>query len=235
MLNKPVLKPTSYPSCAGRFYENAGNQPLITMISEMKPGQVLDCGCGAGDNARILKALGWTVTGITISVEEQKQAAIYCEAVHLLDLNYGIPNEFEKKYDLVVLSHILEHLVHPDVLLGSLDRVLTPNGRLVVALPNILVYSQRLRFLLGQFEYTPTGLMDETHVHFYTFSTGANLLRKNGYEIVVAQADGAFPLWKIRKWIPKQWVSKLNRWATHWRPGLFGSQLLYLARVDFNE
>jgi 2-polyprenyl-3-methyl-5-hydroxy-6-metoxy-1,4-benzoquinol methylase len=218
-------------TCANRLYENSGNQPLIAMASGIKPGYVLDCGCGAGDNARILQALGWTVMGITISAQEQKQAAAYCSEVHLLDLNCGIPDTFERKYDLVLLSHVLEHLVHPDVLLRSVLNVLNSSGQIAVALPNVLVYSQRFRFLIGQFDYALTGLMDETHVHFYTFSTGADLLRKNGYEVCIAQADGAFPLWKIRNLIPKGWVIKLNRWASHWRPGLFGTQLLYMAKA----
>lgn len=235
MSNEIVHNTTRLLTCADRFYENKGNKALIAMVSSMKPGNLLDCGCGAGDNARIFQSIGWTVTGVTISVEEQKQAAAHCEAVHLLDLNNGINEDFTKQYDLVLLSHVLEHLTHPDILLRSIRPVLKPDGVIAVALPNVLVYSQRLRFLFGNFEYTTTGLMDETHVHFYTFSTGAKLLRKNGYEIVIAQADGAFPLWKIRKWLPKQWVSKVNSWATHWRPGLFGSQLLYLAKANCNE
>ena len=222
---------TTPSTCAGRIYQNAGNLALLEMFSNVEPGRVLDCGCGAGDNAHILQSCGWSVIGITISLEEQKQAAAYCEQVYLADLNCGIPETLEEKFDVVLLSHVLEHLIHPKPLLQDTLRVLKPTGRVAVALPNVLVYSQRLRFLIGQFGYTPAGVLDETHVRFYTFSTGASLLTTNGYELLISRAEGAFPLWKIRQLLPKGWVRNLNTWATTWRPGLFGAQLLYLAKA----
>ncbi|MFO7683675.1 MAG: class I SAM-dependent methyltransferase [Chloroflexota bacterium] len=220
--------------CVGRAYQNAGNRPLLEMFANVEPGRILDCGCGAGDNARILQAHGWSTTGITISVEEQKQAAAFCDRVYLADLNFGIPEEIEGEFDIVLLSHVLEHLIHPESLLQSLFRVLKPAGRIAVALPNVMVYSQRLQFLKGRFDYTSTGLMDETHVRFYTFSTGTSLLEKNGYDLLISRADGAFPFWKTRRYLPGSWVTALNTWATTWRPGLFGSQLLYLAKAGSN-
>jgi SAM-dependent methyltransferase len=201
------------------------------MFANVEPGRILDCGCGAGDNARVLRAQGWITTGITISEKEQEQAAAYCDRVYLADLNFGIPDSLESEFDIVLMSHVLEHLICPGALLQSIFRVLKPTGRIAVALPNVMVYSQRVQFLKGRFDYTPTGLMDETHVHFYTFSTGANLLERNGYEVLMARADGAFPLWKTRRHLPEGWGTRLNTWATNWRPGLFGSQLLYLAKA----
>lgn len=221
---------TVQSTCVDRVYQNEGNLPLLELFANDSPGRVLDCGCGAGDNARILGGRGWTTTGITISIEEHEQASAFCDQVLSIDLNSGLPETLEREYDIVLLSHVLEHLIHPEPLLGSIPRVLKPNGRVAVALPNVLVYSQRFQFLFGRFDYTPTGLMDNTHVRFYTFSTGASLLRANGYELLMTRADGAFPLWKTRKYLPPSVVIALNTWATTWRPGLFGAQLLYLAR-----
>lgn len=160
---------TTPQSCVDRVYHNAGNQPLLDLFAGVEPGRVLDCGCGAGDNARILQGRGWRVTGITISQVEQQQAAAYCERVYLADLNAGLPETLDGQFDIVLLSHVLEHLVHPEPLLQSISRVLKVSGRIAVGLPNVLVYAQRFQFLVGKFDYTPTGLMDETHVRFYTF------------------------------------------------------------------
>jgi 2-polyprenyl-3-methyl-5-hydroxy-6-metoxy-1,4-benzoquinol methylase len=229
---KLAKPPMTTPSCAERIYRNAGNLPLLALLGT-KPGcRVLDCGCGAGDNARVLKSRGWTVTGITISLPEQQTASAYCDKVFLADLDDGIPEQFGPIFDVVLLSHILEHLVHPENLLRDAKKVLSPGGSIAVALPNVLAYPNRLRLMFGNFEYTPTGVMDETHVRFFTFATGAMLLRSNGYRLVAAKADGAFPLWRLRRALPSSIVQLLNQSATKYCPGLFGFQSLYLASAD---
>jgi len=221
---------TAADSFEGRVYENAGNPPLLQLLPA-RAGRLLDCGCGAGDNARLLTARGWRVTGITLSRAEQALASNHCERVLIADLEHGLPVEVGGGYDAVLISHMLEHLARPERLLEDARRVLArDDGVLAIALPNVLVYPNRLRLLLGDFEYTDGGLMDDTHLRFYTFASGAELLRDNGWDVVHACADGAFPLWRLRSLVPQSWVSMLDRWACRWRPGLFGFQSLYLAR-----
>jgi len=196
-----------------------------------RSGRVLDCGCGAGDNARILITQGWVVTGITISPEEHQLASAYCDRVFISDLNHGIPDSVGDGYDIVLMSHVLEHLATPQNLLHEVKKRIVPDGILAIAMPNVLFYPNRLKFMFGKFEYEASGIMDETHLRFYTFSTGGKLLVANGYKLVRAEADGAFPLWKVRNFIPPSFVSMLNRFAAcHW-PDLFGHQSLYLAQV----
>jgi 2-polyprenyl-3-methyl-5-hydroxy-6-metoxy-1,4-benzoquinol methylase len=216
--------------CIEKLYQNSGNLPLLGLLPE-SGRRLLDCGCGAGDNARILKAQGWSVTGITISPSEQLVASVHCDKVYLADLEQGIPKSIDDYFDCVLMSHILEHLVHPENLLRDAKAVLAPNGMIAVALPNVLVYYNRLRFLFGRFEYTDGGIMDETHVRFYTFAAGAELLEANGYKLVKVQSEGRFPLWKARNILPVRLVKALNHFVVkHW-PGIFGWQSLYLARV----
>jgi len=212
-----------------KVYQNLGNPPLLALFPGER-GRVLDCGCGAGDNAQILHARGWKVTGITLSSAEQRAAAAFCERVVLANLEDGLPDSVGGPFDVVLMSHVLEHLVAPENLLDAVKTVLAPDGILAVALPNVLYYPVRLGALFGKFEYTVDGIMDETHVRFYTFETGGQLLRKNGYRVLLARADGAFPLWKLRRLLPDSWVRRLNRLACRARPGLFGRQSLYLAR-----
>ena len=214
--------------CADKIYRNAGNLALLQLIPPNT--RVLDCGCGAGDNARILQSRGCRVVGITISPNEQQSALAYCDQVYLADLENGIPKETGGGFDVVLLSHVLEHLIRPARVLQDARQLLTPEGMLAVALPNVLAYTNRCKFLTGSFEYTSGGIMDETHVRFYTFASGQRLLLENGYVVIAAQADGAFPLWKMRNLLPTRLVRWINAWACqHW-PGLFGAQSLYLAR-----
>lgn len=215
-------------SCAQKTYQNTGNLPALGWLPR-GPGRILDCGCGAGSNAQILQSRGYVVTGITISPLEQLIAKPYCDRVLIHNLEQGLPADLDNKYDHVLMSHVLEHLNQPNNLLGDVCQILVPNGKIIVALPNVLIYSQRFRFMLGRFDYTVGGLMDETHVHFYTVTTGAKLLQTYGYRIIEMRAEGAFPLWKMRQILPAKLVLMLNRLACSWRPNLFGAQGLYLA------
>ena len=209
-------------------YENAGNLPLLELLPQTG-GRLLDLGCGAGGNARILKYRGWIVTGITISPREQQIASAYCEECYLCDLNAGIPETVKGKYDVVLMSHILEHLMHPGRLLEDAKKVLVPNGLIAVALPNVLAYPNRLRFVFGKFEYTSGGIMDNTHIRFFTFASGRCLLEENGFKVIIARGDGAFPLWKIRSILPAIFVKQLNSLVCKYFPGIFASQSLFLA------
>lgn len=213
--------------CCRLCYENEGNLPLLKLLPK-SGGRLLDLGCGAGDNARILKAQGWTVTGITISPSEQRIALKYCDKCYLWDLEGGIPETVGGGYKVVLMSHILEHLIHPEHLLKDAKKVLSPEGVIAVALPNVLSYSNRFRFILGKFEYAAGGIMDHTHVRFYTFTSAKRLLEENGFNVIVKRGDGAFPLWKIRRILPVAFVKWLNRLASETFPGLFGYQSLFL-------
>ena len=187
------------PRVAEKIYRNAGNLPLLDLLPA-EAGRALDCGCGAGDNARILRSRGWRVTGITLSEEERRLAAEHCERVFVADLEQPLPDAVGGGYDAVVLSHVLEHLVAPERLLGRVEAAALRRAACVaVALPNVLFYPIRLRALFGRFDYTPDGIMDATHLRFYTFESGLALLRENGFEVVQALAEGGFPIWKLRQ------------------------------------
>lgn len=216
--------------CASRCYQNTGNLPTLALVPAKS--RVLDCGCGMGDNARQLRARGCAVTGLTISPAEREAALAYSEDVHLADLDQGLPQTIQGPYDVVLMSHVLEHLLNPEQLLEDCRGILTPGGLLIVALPNVLAYATRLSFLLGRFEYTSGGVLDETHLRFYTFRTGRLMLERCGYRVVLAKGDGAFPLWRVRSLLPLALATCVNRLATQVCPGLFAAQCLYVARLD---
>lgn len=211
-----------------RIYENSGNAPLIDMAPTV-PGRALDCGCGAGANARLLRARGWSVTGVTLSPGERERAAAHCDRVLLADLEGPLPEEIGRGYDLIVLSHVLEHLRRPEHLLGAVRPLLRPGGTLIVALPNPLFYPIRLRVLTGRCEYERDGILDETHLRFYSFASAAALLERSGLRVLEAKAEGGFPLWWMRRLLSKQTAARIDAAACRWRPGLFGRQLLYRA------
>jgi SAM-dependent methyltransferase len=217
------------PRVADRIYHNAGNVSLLDLLPA-GGGRALDCGCGAGDNARILRSRGWRVTGITLSEAERSLASEHCERVLVADLEQPLPEAVGAGYDAVLLSHVLEHLIAPERLLARVRSLLSPSGVLAVALPNVLFYPLRLRALFGRFDYTSDGIMDATHLRFYTFESGLALLQESGFEVVQALAEGGFPIWKLRRHLPASLVERIDQAACRLRPGLFGRQSLYLSR-----
>jgi hypothetical protein len=84
-------------------------------------------------------------------------------------------------FDVLFAPAILEHLKYPDQLLLEARKRLRPDAIVIVSLPNIAHWSSRVRLLTGKFDYTNYGLMDRTHLHFYTVNTGAALLERCGY------------------------------------------------------
>jgi SAM-dependent methyltransferase len=211
------------------IYKNDGNTGLLDLLSSSS-GRILDCGCGAGDNARILSRRGWRVTGVTIDPREQETARQFCEVVHLGDLEDGLPPCIDGTFDAALASHVLEHLAKPERLLQELRQRLNPGGVLAAALPNIAHYGQRISFLRGHFNYTETGQLDRTHLRFYTHSTAIQLLEQNGYELINAVVEGTLPWWKARRLTSLSVVARLDEWAVRRRPNLLGYQSLLLAR-----
>jgi len=212
-------------------YKNLGNRSLLDLLPST-PGRVLDCGCGAGDNARILSDRGWRVAAVTLDLREAEAARPHCEAVHVADLERGLPGDLLGTYDVVLASHVLEHLANPERLLHQVHERLNPDGILAVALPNIAHYSQRISFLRGRFTYTETGLLDRTHLRFYTFWTAIELLQENGYRLIVADTEGTLPWWKSRNRLPARLVRSMDKMAVAHLPNLFGHQSLLTARSE---
>lgn len=130
---------------AEKHYANHGNPPVVDAIP-LSAVTVLDIGCGAGDNARLLASRSKIVDGVTLSETEALAARQWCRRVVVADLEDGLPSEFASDgYDACICSHVLEHLRWPGNLLREIRSRLTPMRpgvpQLVVALPNIMCYT----------------------------------------------------------------------------------------------
>ena len=185
---------------------------------------LLDIGCGGGVfGAAVKAAMPCRVVGVTYSEAEAHQARQRIDQVEVADLNGYEPGALGK-FDCIVCSHVLEHLLHPGQVLARLRACLQPGGSLIVALPNVLFWKQRLEFLLGRFEYTEGGLMDRTHVRFFDWDSAQRLIRDAGFVVRESSADGCVPLSRrfgatLSKSIDRTGLARL--------PGVFGFQFVF--------
>ena len=214
-----------------KSYSNTGNEEVLNFLK--KPGKVLDIGCGVGDNARILKPLGFVIDGITISENELKEANLFLQKGYLFNLENGLPEEVKNwQYDYVICSHVLEHICYPEKLLNDIKCCIKEDGKMVVALPNLFHYASRWELMRGEFNYQKAGVWDNTHFKWYTFKTGKALLEDNGFQVIYNSVTGQLPANSFfSKILSKKTSAKVYNILKKISPGLFGYQLVYVATL----
>lgn len=218
-----------------RIYSNDGNRPLIDLLVLKGRARLLDIGCGAGDNAALIKASysECEIFGITQSSAEAALAQRYMSHCWVLDLEDELPEVLaDQTFDALMFSHVLEHLRDPAKVLACFSQLLRSGGQVLIAVPNILSWRMRLQFLLGRFEYSPDGVLDETHLRFFTYFTADQYLlsKSPDLQLVYKAATGSVPLWWLRRHLFSQRMTEvLDQWGCrHW-PNLFGGQVLIRA------
>jgi 2-polyprenyl-3-methyl-5-hydroxy-6-metoxy-1,4-benzoquinol methylase len=149
----------------------------IELLLPPSAKRILDVGAGVGATSRWLKARypgAFTVAleGDAGQLEELRQNV---DEPHIVDLNGELPGVGAP--DLILFLDVLEHLLNPlDVLIG-LTQTMPPHGTVIVSLPNIAHLSVSVPlFFKGRFEYKDAGILDRTHVRFFTRSSAVQLL-----------------------------------------------------------
>jgi 2-polyprenyl-3-methyl-5-hydroxy-6-metoxy-1,4-benzoquinol methylase len=196
--------------------------------------EVLDLGCGEGFLAAELVRDENRVTGVDVLPEAKKTDVL--EQYYSADLDQGIAHLVEqfagKQFDRVLLLDVLEHLKNSDRLLRQCKDLVKPDGYVVVSLPNIANITVRLGLLFARFNYTDRGILDKTHLRFFTPKSARRFLEDNGYRIV-QEKETVMPLELVLGWSPENiFMKSINRLlavATRLMPSLFGYQIMFLA------
>lgn len=197
--------------------------------------RVLDVGSGEGALALELTQRGNTV--VCLEIDPARAAIARSRGLEVHEIN--IEREGIEKlgaFDVVLCGDVIEHLLDPAAALQRLKASLAPGGRLLVSIPNIAFYAIRARLLLGQFKYTDAGILDRTHLHFYTHATSRRLLEDAGLRIrretiTLAPPTSAVPGVE-RRWyalLGRKAIGRAIHRAMRLLPGLFASQFVYEA------
>ena len=195
---------------------------------------VLDIGCGEGFFAAELTKSGNRITGVDDRVAPANDVF---ERYFTADLDRGIASVVEQldgqRFDRVLLLDVLEHLKSPEKILQQAHAVLKREGSAIVSLPNIANIFVRVMLLFGKFDYQQRGLLDRTHLRFFTRKSARRLLEENGYRIE-QERETVIPIELVLGWSEKNILLRLiNRClagATWLMPGLFGYQIMFVAR-----
>lgn len=175
---------------------------------------VLDVGCWNGALGRKLKAqLNVVIDGIE---RDASQAASARENgyrnVHVLDLNRQSIKVVNCRYDYVLFGDVLEHLLEPDAVLRESRTLLAEGGKTLVSMPNIAFLGCRLSHLLGKWDYADYGILDRTHLRFYTRGTMLALMEDCGFRVEWLHGYvglSGYP-WYVRR--PLRWLGRV--WPT---------------------
>lgn len=159
---------SNYNSIFTDDQENNSWNIAFDMIGENV--DILDVGCSNGNfGEALISKKRCRVDGIEMAHDDYILALKKLNKVH----NYSIEDFLndinnKKKYDYIVFLDVIEHLVDPVSVLKRLKSKLKKGGKIIFSIPNMAHISVRLMLLSGEFDYGETGLLDNTHLHFYT-------------------------------------------------------------------
>ena len=197
---------------------------------------ILDVGCSTGVLGKYLKkSKKATVSGVDVANTAIIQAKKVLDEAFCVDIERENSLAFkEKSFDIIICADILEHLLDPLSILKKLKKYLKDDGYFILSIPNIANLKIRSNLLFGKFEYTKIGILDNTHIRFFTRNTAIKLMQNAN--LIIKKIDYipcfSFLLLKdryIKKYRPLQ---KIKYFLTRLRPTLFCSQFIIIARKN---
>ena len=192
--------------------------------------RVLDIGFGCAAIAAKLRESNAVLDGIDINPAAIAENGGLYDRTWLADANRIDDVPIGEKYDVILLSDLLQYLVDPADVLSRLKKRLVKGGTLVVSVPNVANIHVRLALLFGRFRMHHRGILSDKALHFYERETIRRLLRRTGWRVDVRDVSGVplvrtVPLLARRAFRP---LSYLGRALTLCFPGLFAAYLICL-------
>lgn len=161
-------------------YHEDVNWGLLRLWNQRRGLRVLDVGCGFATTSARIQSLGNEVTGIDSSAEAEPIAKTRISRFVLADVESADAIDIGEPFDVLIFADVLEHLAWPVSTLKKYLRWLKDDGSVIVSLPNVGLWSVRFAHLAGRWEYAETGVIDRTHLRFFTRSSAKWMLREAG-------------------------------------------------------
>lgn len=165
---------------------------LSVLASHIPPrSAVLDLGCGSGALGEYLKKNGDCETdGVTLSPAEAAHAQAHYRRVEVANLETAeLTTLFQSQgYDVIVCADVLEHLRQPERVLSACRQLLRPKGKLLLSVPNAAYCGLVAELMEGEFKYRDEGLLDSTHVRFFTRRSLSRFMADNQWALEPLEA-----------------------------------------------
>ncbi len=155
---------------------------ILGRLGEGRGRRALDVGAADGFLAELLTRQGWQVTALERDPAQAAKARGRCHEVIVADLDSAILH-LEDVFDAIVYGDVLEHLSDPLPVLVALNRSLAAGGRVIVSVPNVAHLWVRLSLLLGRWDYGDRGILDRTHLRFFTRRSFVRFLGDAGLDL----------------------------------------------------
>jgi 2-polyprenyl-3-methyl-5-hydroxy-6-metoxy-1,4-benzoquinol methylase len=213
---------------AGRYvakdFPHSSHLILVGWVGR-EPVRVLDVGAAGGHLGAMLADRGHTVVGVERDPASAAAARKHYKAFYELDIEAGLELP-EPAFDVVIAGDVIEHLGDAVAGLRILASRLQTRGRILISVPNIAFVTVRLGLLCGRFEPAPRGILDATHLHFFTRRSVRRLVADAGLRVVRMRGVPP-PLPLMADWLAR-WPGRLllegaNLAATVW-PTMFAYQ-----------
>ena len=164
-----------------------------------KPSHILDLGAADGYLGAILSQQGHRVVGIESDVQLAAKARPHYKNIYVADLEKF---DFSQcgQFDYVLLADVLEHLRDPVSLLRRVEQCLGDGGEIILSLPNVAHLFVRLSLLFGRFEYQDRGILDRTHLRFFTLATLKRMVDEASFRILELRPTPA-PVQLVFPWV----------------------------------
>jgi len=214
---------------------SSSHQQIARLVREMNVGPILDVGSAQGTLGQLLAGSGLEIDAVEPNPAWADAAKPYYRSVQTGTVEQA--NLPASHYRVIVCADVLEHTTSPHEVIQSLITHATSDAAFIVSLPNVAHFSVRLMLLAGRFPKMNRGILDRTHLHFFTRKTASDMLRGSGLKIErvlttvvpleeLAQAPGAKRV--------LTGVSRVQEPFAWLLPGMFAFQWIFLARRSSN-
>ena len=184
------------------YFQNQRPEMLKYIPENAK--NILEVGCSEGLFCRAMQRSDREIWGIELNAEAAQKATASCTFVLAGDFNQVFDQLPKNHFDCVVFNDVLEHIYAPWETINLVKQILKPSGVLVSSIPNFRYIANMITEVLwnGDFRYKPEGgILDDTHIRFFTSKSICRMFREQGYEIITHEGIRPCKSWKEKLFI----------------------------------
>lgn len=214
-------------------FEGSSHRILIDLIHRFAPrgGTLLDLGAAGGELGSALRDHFDRTIGFEYNVDCLPQLRGRFDQVVITDLERV--KQLPRKVSAIVLADVIEHLRNPAAALALVRDAVADDGHVFISVPNIANITVRLGLLFGIFEYRDRGILDHTHLRFYTMRTFRREVENAGFRILAVRGSSVPVRLIVGRFTPELLLragETVLTWVTRLWRSLFAYQIIVVAR-----